>query len=313
MLKYFIAKLKSNKGEVRLENSPTTVIDIKPEAKKTAPKIEGAISDLDFSDVPESIRQDVISKVSEKVKLYDSGFRSKTEELSKERKSIEQQRVELNDLVRLRDEIQGDPALSKKITQVINNYRAGIRDEEKSIDKNLKLLDQILDTTDDASQKEQLRQMREIIKQESGSPELTKELIAMKEELASLREVASAGITGRIESNMDKLEAKYGKELVEKYSNNIIQMAKKYPSYVDDKSFPKLLYQFATSEELENALLESAKSSKQRELTRKEHASAVSSGVSEVRRTEMPKDKSGRVDWKNLFNRMRDEGKFKIT
>lgn len=292
-----------------IETTPGNKSGSKPDSQ-TKKKLEGLIEDIDFSDVDEHIRNDVIAKVTEKVKHYDSGFRSKTEDLSKERKSLEIQQQELKDLIRLRDEIQNDPDLEEAVTKVINDHRAGIKSTKKEIDKNLKLLDQILESTDDSSQKEQLRQMREIIKQESGSPELLEELKKMKDELASLKTATSASISGRFETEFGKLEDKFG-DLARKFKEDIRTMAYKYPEYLANGKFSRLLYHFADDSEIETALLDHAKKKEKGEIKRKEEGTYPSGEEITVSKVTVPRDRLGRVNWRGLFQEMKDKGKFK--
>ena len=55
--------------------------------KETA--ANGAISDLDFSDVPEKDREAVKVKTAEKVKQYQSGYTKKSQELADKKKDLE--------------------------------------------------------------------------------------------------------------------------------------------------------------------------------------------------------------------------------
>ena len=57
--------------------------DNKTGQSSQAGKLDALIADLDFSDVPESIRDAVIKATAGKVKLYDSSYRAKTEDADK--------------------------------------------------------------------------------------------------------------------------------------------------------------------------------------------------------------------------------------
>lgn len=313
MFNHLIAKLKSESGQV---NAPVkddkAGVDQSSSQDSQADKLEGLVHDLDFNDVPENIRKEVIKYTAQKTKLYDAGFQAKAQDLATQRKSLTDKEAELRDIIRLNEEVKGNPDLEKAIIKLINDSRSGKPLTQKTVDKNLRKLDQLIEETGDYSTKDQLRQMRDIILEESGSDSLKEELKLVKDELASLKRSASAGVSGRIGAEKGKLEEKFGEELIGKYWKDIESMASKYPEYLSNNKFTKLLYHFAEDLEIETALLDKAKEKQQQEIERKKRGS-ISDTTSSVSSTiEIPHDKSGRIRWGEVFKKARDAGKFKI-
>jgi len=110
---------------------------------------------------------------------------------------------------------------------------------------------------------------------------------------------------------MTKLESEYGKELIDKYKSKIVDVAKNHPNYLNSRDSWLLLHNIATKEEITNAVVESAAKKKQLELERKEQGTYASStgSPSEV---DLPRNKAGLVNWRDLIANMRAAGKFKL-
>jgi hypothetical protein len=303
MFIHIFAKLKCNRGEVATGDPVTTgksEADASAQASQ-AEKVEGLISDIDLSDVSENIRADVKKHLAEKVKLYDAGFRGKTEEFSKEKKDFESQKNSLKELTVLRDEIQGNPALEKKITKVINDFRAGNFDtDDKKTDKATKTLDRLINEASDAETKEGLRQMRQIVQEETASYGGLKDSYEqLSKDFAALKTATLSGQAERVEVKLGLLEERFGKETVGKYREEIRAAALKFPG----QDIGKLFYHYAGENEIKTALLHEAKTEK--ELEEKRKADGSSAGFPDVKTPIEPKkDKHGRTDIKNLIGQI---------
>lgn len=279
--------------------------------KESDPLLEG----IDFSDIQdEKLRTDVMARVREKAKLLDGDYRHKTQTLSEERKSVEQMKGDLKDLIRIREELQNNPELEKKVTKVINQYRAGIKDSE-DIDKDLrksgKLLDKLISEVDDSTsngitQKSQLENLRKIIKEETVSSE---ELSKITQELETLKKTALVGIESQLTQQVAKLEDEYGKELVEKYKDKLIATGMKMPHYATNGEFWRILHNVASASEIREALFKAEKKKQEAELKRKERGSPPGS-ESLPGKVEYPRDRAGRVNVKEFLTRLKDAGTF---
>lgn len=301
-----IAKLRCNRGEVSLADSKVTD---KPGAgdtssqdqKDQADKLEGLISDIDLSDVPEERRGEVKKYLAQKVKLYDAGFRAKTEEFSKDKKEFETQKQSLREITLLKDEIEGNPALKTKVTKVINDFRAGIvSDDTSKTDKATKTLDRLIDQSADAETKEGLRQMRQIVQEEtSGYGDLKENYKKLEDKLQILETATMSGQTERVEVKLGLLEDKFGKEIVDKYKADIKTAAIKFPG----QDINKLFYHYANEDDIKTALLHEVENTKKLEDKRKEDGSG-SGGEGVPKSYELKKDKHGRTDIKNLVGQI---------
>ena len=106
-----IRKLQSERGAVDTSSESGANTDTSAQGTE---KVHGLVQDLDFSKVPDNIKSDVIKFVTEKTKEYDTAFRTKTTSLKEEKEALEKQKESRRDLDQLYDEIQANPALSKK-------------------------------------------------------------------------------------------------------------------------------------------------------------------------------------------------------
>lgn len=302
-LKYLLSKLSSESGQVEMtptqESKPEDTQN--PSQAQQAEKLEGLIEDIDLSDVPVEQRDTVKKYLFQKVKQYDAGFRSKTEDVSKEKKELEQKRHEVNDLLKLREEIQGNPELEKQITKMINNARAGVPIvENKETTQALKKLDKYIENAPDAETRESLQTMREIIKDEiSGVGIKDDEIKALKEEIKSIRNATQMSQAERIDSKLSKLKDRFGKDIVNKYENDIRTAALKYPGQDIDKLFRYV----ASDDDLRNAYIKEAEKNKKREQELKEEGTSPrSSGIRTPIKVE--KDKFGRTNIRDLVSKV---------
>ena len=308
MFKYLIAKLKCNRGEVVLSDSKDTN---KSGAKETsgqsseAEKLEGLISDIDLSDVPEERREEVKKYLAQKVKLYDTGFRAKTEEFANDKKDFETQKQSLRELSLLRDEIEGNPALKTKVNKLINDFRAGNLDSDDSKIDKIKTLDRLIDTASDAETKEGLRQMRQIVQEEtSGYSGLQDSYKELEEKFLRLEQATMSGQAERVEVKIGLLTEKFGKEIVDKYKEDIKTAALKFPG----QDINKLFYHYADENDIETALLHQAEGKKQLEEKRKAEGSGAG-GEGTHQSYELKKDKHGRTDIKNLVGQIMNKNR----
>ena len=288
----------------------TTATDNKSGANQsvgqTGEKLHALIADMDFSDVPAEIRSAVVAKMTEKAKLYDSSYRAKTEMLSEEKKRIETDRQSIKALLDIQNELKGNPNMEKAVIKVINDFRAGkTSNSEDNLNKNIKRLDKLIDNASDPDTREQLREMRQIVIEETDAPALKNELAQLRAEINQIKSSSSSNHADKVESEINDLEKEFGKEIVSKYREDIKASAIKYPA----QKVKKLLYHYAEDSEIEDAILKSASSKKQKELEIKKNGS-LPNGNSMSTKVDVPKDSKGRINWRGLIGNMKAAGKF---
>jgi hypothetical protein len=250
--------------------------------------------------------QEVEVSQEEMVELAQKGkdYTKKTQELADKEKSLNAEAQRMLGMKNILDEMEADPKLRETLNKVYSDFKSGKVAKPENKDSNLKKLDRLLSETTDPAQREQLRDIREIIQQEAPIGEvstLKDEIKSLREEIASVRSAAVLGQTDRVEVQLQKLEEKFGADLVNKYRKDIIATALKYPA----QSVSKLLYHFGDDSEIETALLNQAKKKEKDELDRKKRGSSPSgSETSFVAKTELKKDKSGRVTMASLKDRI---------
>jgi HPt (histidine-containing phosphotransfer) domain-containing protein len=305
MLRNLIAKLKSERGQAGPATSkePESEVGQSSGQDTQADKLDALIADLDFSNVPEAIRSEVKTRVAEKVKLYDKGFRSKTEALAEKERTLQQTEAEVAEVKRIVDEMKQDPKLAEGLNKFYTDYKSGkIGRSETVAERNLKRLDQLIAQTDDPAQRENLKDMRQIIMEEAGVGTLKDEIKALRGELANIRATAAAGHTERIAAQVKELEDRFGKDMVGKYRKQIETAALTYPN----QSAYKLLKFYASDEDLHTALLNEARQKEKMELERKKKGSDVGGGPGNLPE-DIPirKDKAGRPMMSDLVERVR--------
>lgn len=315
MFETLAAKLKSNRGEVSAgEAIPALDKSGAKEDKsgQSGEKLEGAVQDINFDDVPENIRAEVIKAVTGKVKLYDAGFRTKSEGLSAEKKELEARKDKLRELEQLQTEIQGNPQFEKAVQKTIADFRAGKIHTEKQVDKSLNKLDQLVSKAESADQREQLVQLREIIREESGSNNSSDDRVkALEDKIALLESQQAFGLTSNIASVMEKSEAKYGKEFVDKYRDKATAMLQRYPAYLKGSESWRVFANLSSEEEMSTALI-AASNKKQAVLNKqKENGEFPGGKSSSPWKDDKPKTARGRHDWGKRIANMQDAGAFK--
>lgn len=273
-----------------------------------ADKLEALIQDVDFSDVPEGIREQVKKATAEKVHQYDKGFRAKTESLAEKEKALKVTEESLSGLKTIQKELQDDPKLAEVVNKVYYDYKSGKLVKPKEASSAVKKLDKLIEGTDDADQREQLRDMRDIIKEEAGEgsqevSDLKEEIKRLKEEIGSVKDFSLTSRTERVNSQIEELKDRFGKEVVEKYEKDIQFSAIKYPH----QTVLKLFYHFADENDIKSALLTEEKQKEKKELERKKQGAFPSFKESSTEKIEPPRDKAGRVNMRNFLSKIIDK------
>jgi len=221
----------------------------------------------------------------------------KTQQLAEKEKTLKALEEEVKGVKVIVDEMKTNPKLGEALNKVYTDFKSGKISESDDVkDKSLKTLDKWIKETDDSDQKEKLREMRRVIEEETGVSNLKQELKTLKDEISLLRATTVVNQSERIENQLEGLEVEYGKDLVDKYKAEIKSSAIKYPH----TSIEKLLFHFATKDELTTALLASGEKKKKEELERKKKGASQSGSDTVTTPLEVKRDKHGRFNWPSL-------------
>ena len=200
------------------------------------------------------------------------------------------------------DEMDADPKLKETLNKVYSDYKSGRIAKPENKDSNLKKLDKLLEDTSDPAQREQLRDIRDIIREETPDTKGLEDKIAkLENELSAVRDAALIGQSDRTESQIERLKGDYGDELVNKHKEEIRSLALKYPR----QSVENLLLHLADKSQIRTVLLEQARKKEKEELDRKKrNSSPGGTDTSFTAKTELRKDKAGRVTMDSLKDRI---------
>lgn len=214
------------------------------------------VSGVDISGIPEAERAIARKVLQEKAGLLEKGYQGKFKDVA----DLKKMRDSLESLGITQDEAQ--KALMEYIYKKQNPTPADSQKAQKLLDK--------LAQTVPPEQRENLRQFREIIAEETNAGELKKEIDNLKKTISILTQGAVSTRSEKLSSELEGLAATYGKELIEKARHAILREGVKYPT-----APAKALLFAMFPDDVERAL--SAK--KQKQITT-EKANAISSAPS---------------------------------
>lgn len=251
-------------------------------------------------------KQLTLAELTEAAQKGDD-YQNKTIEIARERKAIEEERKRIGTWKPIMDKVDTDPKLRDTLSKVLTDYESGkISKSETVKDRNLKILDKKLEEASDPEVKESLREIRQIIDQETGVGELKAEIAELKEIIASVRNNTLISISDRVEKQLSDVSQKFGKDVVGKYESEIRKAASQYPN----QSARKLFLYYASDEDATTALLNEAKQKKEEEVKLKTNGSMTTVDTVHTK-IEPVRDKRGRIDWSALTQKMKEAGRFK--
>jgi hypothetical protein len=246
------------------------------------------------------VTQQEVLELAQKGKDYTQNM----QKLGKERDALKAEETRVAGLKAIVDEMDTDPKLKETLNKVYSDFKSGkLAKSDDKKDSSIKKLDRLIDDASDPAQREQLRDIREIIKEETPDTKSLEDKVSrLENELSLIRNAALVGQTDRIETQLQKLEEKFGVDLVGKYKKDITATVLKYPN----QTVNKVLYHFADDSEIETALLNQAKKKEKEELERKKRGSSPNgSEDSFVAKTTLERDKrTGRVTMESFKNRI---------
>lgn len=212
---------------------------------------ESLKSDQEFHALPPEAQQAVLKRMAEADKAF---HKDKATLADATRKAgiydqLEHAGVTVEDVQSLlQAKAQGRPVAA---TQV----REAVQDTSKT----LKGLDRLLSKTDDPAQRESIRDLRDVLKEELDAlVDAHPTTKALAQEVSRLRAATSANRVSKLDAEIDTLEEKYPSSLIEKYRAQMkATLAKPENAMVSAR---KMLTLLASDEELEEAETHQAKS-----------------------------------------------------
>lgn len=197
---------------------------------------EKELNELKDSATTPERRAEIAERLTGKVKGYETAYTRKTQELS---------------------------AREQEIRQVAENLKAaqGTRQEGRAFDAaqeaGLKKLDALMKNTADPQARETLRDLRDIIAEETELPKLRKELEELRSFVNGIRQETTVTRAQGLDKEISELSRQYG-QIVEKHSDQIKKLGVQYPQF----NAEKLLYSVADPDEIRQALVVQSKKTK---------------------------------------------------
>ena len=166
-------------------------------------------------------------KLNDKIKAYDSGYSRQRSELD----------VQKEEVARVLDEL-------KKVRETTPATLKTAKADSS------RLLDSLMEQTQDPASRETLRQLREIIRQETGLDGLRKDMTELRQLVDTGRQNSQQTRYQGLQGELKELTTRYGDALVEKHREAIISYINQNPSY----TARRMLHMVADPDELDQAL-----------------------------------------------------------
>ena len=175
----------------------------------------------------QGVEKEVVLKESEVIEHLQKSedYTQKTQALAEKEKILKEQEEATKTLKVIIDDMEANPQLKETLNKVYSDFKSGklSKPDDKKTD-NLRKLDKLIEETSDAGERERLRDIRDIIKEEGGVEELNLlkiEVKTLRDELSIIKGAALTNISERIEKEISALEEKFGKDLMAKYGDAI--------------------------------------------------------------------------------------------
>ena len=260
--------------------------------------VNDVIADMDMSvikDLPEEKQKVILTEWTKKAKNLQSIGSKKVNEKLKELEMSQQRLSSWNNVI---TKFEADPKLQEVIKQTITDYNSGKMTPKQVESKATRKLDQLLETTTDPEVREQLRQTRQIIREEANLEPLKQKINDLEGELARIRSTTFTVAEDRVNSAISDLSSKFGAELVGKYENDIRQSLIKNIKLDPERTF----FFLATPNDTRTAIANESKKAK--ETSKRKPGIDPSASPSVVTISEHTRDKGGRVEAKSIVRRV---------
>lgn len=234
-------------------------------------------------------------------------YTRKTQALAEKERSLKAQEESVAALRNVLSDMEANPDLKEVMNKVYTDMKSGkISKSDLVKDRHLNKLDKLIDESTDASEREKLKDIRQIILEETGATGLREEVVALRNKVSFLENNVAFGQNDRADSMIKSLKGEYTEELVNKYAADIRSAAIKSPGLDPEK----ILWHFATKDEVKSGILSQVEKEKKSEIERKQRGSTAAM-TSTLGAVEAPRDKQGRVSWSGVIRNLREAGHFK--
>lgn len=222
-------------------------------------------SGIDFSDIPEQERAKVKEKFKLKAKLLEDGYQAKFKEVATFKKAQEE-------LVKMG--LSTDEAYDVLVKHIETKRNPQKTTEQKK--EAVRTLDKLINDSP-SDQRSALEQMRQIILEETEVGELKKQIGELTGLVKMLSGKHQENRRSEVNSELDKLSEVYGKEVVDKYRDTVLDISMRFPN----ESIKKILFHEA-SDDLEKSFLEKKEKKENKQPLTQEKKNAISSSGSGV-------------------------------
>ena len=206
---------------------------------------------VDLSDIPEQDRPRIKKSLEEKLSLGDKGIRQKLTELNESKKKVETLERAMEELVNL----GYTPELALDVLKKLKTTGTDTKNI-RGFDKKIKEIESMTGISMEERQQaiKNLQEAKELLKEETGMDELSKKIDLIERNLGILLGSHTENRKSQLETQMGELSKEYGKDLVEKYHDVIMDEAIKF-----NVSPQKVLFFRADPKEIEQSLLAKSK------------------------------------------------------
>lgn len=244
---------------------------------------------IDISDVPEADRPRIKDLLSKKVALVEKGTQAKFQEIAKYKKEKDSL------LAQGLTEDEAVSVLRSHIEQKRNSTQTTTQAKSDAV----RTLDKMINDASDRDTRDSLQNLRKIVKEESNTAQLDtllEKVDKLEKFIGFINQDASEKRIESINNSLNSLTQKYGKDLVDKYREDIVKQGLAYPK-ADVK---RLMSAIADPDEIEQAILSNSKTGK---VITKEKLNAITSQGSGVTGSVENVDVS-KTSYKNLLGQI---------
>ena len=194
-------------------------------------------SGVDISDIPEQDRPRITELLSKKASLLEKGYQGKFQKVAQ--------------LEKINDELASLGVDANEARDVILKHVETKKNPQTTQKKDaLNKLDTLIANAP-YEQQQALKDMRDIIQEETEIPALRKQIQDLTNAVNNLSGVSNDTRKERLNAELTDLKDKYGSDIIEKYQDAIIAEGVKYPKL----SARKLLQIIASDDDVEQAVL----------------------------------------------------------
>lgn len=241
------------------------------------------VAGIDISDIPEQDRPLFREKLLEKSKSIEKGAQDKFKEIAKYKKE--------------KESILAAGVTEDEAINVLNNYIKSKNTQTNTTTKaeTLRTLDKMIKESP-VDQQESLKNLRQIVKEESGSDDLKQaleEIKQLKQAVGYFNQDFSDKRASQVNSQLNDLSKEYGKDFIEKHREKVVSESIKYP-----KADPEqILNAISDPRELRKSILANAKQGNKAVIQDK--INAITSNGSGVNGSK--EQISTKLPWKNFL------------